>query len=85
MVDVDEPACYGAATWLPDERKKRGRHRCGQWLEVAATSCIGEYVLVDYRNAEPGASPLVVWRCPRCEEPLKLWWLADAWVAWMSR
>jgi hypothetical protein len=84
-LEAAEEVIYGAAGWLPTVRKKRGQHRCGYWLEVAATTCIDDCVLVDYRSAEPGATPLVVWRCPRCEAPLKVWWPVDAWVDWMSR
>ena len=83
MLEVDEQV-LGAASWLPDERTKRGRHACGYRLWMEATTCVEDCVLVNYRSAESGASPLVVWQCPGCGEPLKLWWSVEAWVAWMT-
>ena len=78
MTEVEEEAWWSPS--LPG--KRRVRHGCGAPLWVEVLAVLEEAVVVSFRSAVRGASPLPVYHCPGCGRVLRLWWTADEWVAW---
>ena len=64
--------------------RKLVRHRCGQplWAETSFLEAVEDEMcvsvpakaVVNYRSASPGAAEVLVWVCPGCGKPLRIWW-----------
>jgi hypothetical protein len=64
---------------------KQMRHACGYVLWSCVMGAVNGMIVVNYRDGIRGETGALVWNCPKCGEPLQLWWndpagqLVDGW------
>ena len=50
------------------------RHTCGYPLWSYVFSVFDDNVVVHYRSGAPHSVGILVYACPKCHQPLQMWW-----------
>src|SRR6266571_1429499 len=86
-LEVDAGLRQAGSEWMGEDRLTPGgkqvRHECGFLFRVVVLTQVADAVVVEYRGEGGGMGVLVLYHCPRCDKPLRLWWMVSAEDEWL--